>query len=178
MSDSLEPTPPDIRSIDDLNTGKAFAVGVISTCIMGLVPILNELCCLHFCVGAFLTIWVYTASNEVTVGAGHAIWVAFKAVLVGALFSTAIYWGYTLAVNGADLSGFKQQIFDKLAAQGRDDPNIIEMIDKFIPDEPGPAWIAMASVFFIFTSALSALFGASIGGALASAVFKKGPLAQ
>ena len=178
MSDSFEETPPEIKSLDELNAGKAFGVGVISTCLMSLVPGLNQACCIHYCIGAFLTIWVYTSSNQATIPVGHGIWVSFKAVLVGTLFGTAIYWGYTFAQNGGDLTVFKEQIFEGLAAQGRDDPSIREMIDKWVPDEAGPGFIALASIAISIGAVFSSLFGAAIGGSLGAAVFKKGTLAQ
>ena len=178
MSESFEATPPEIKSIDDLQSGKAFAVGVVSTCLMSLVPGLNQACCIHYCIGAFLTVWVYASSNQATISVSHGIWVSFKAVLVGTLFGTGIYLAYTLSQNGTDMTVFKEQIFEKLAAQGRDDPNVREMIDQFVPDEPGAAWIAMASFTIAFGATVTSLFGAAIGGSLASAVFKKGPLAQ
>ncbi|MEM9159986.1 MAG: hypothetical protein AAGB46_13150 [Verrucomicrobiota bacterium] len=170
--------PPEIRNLDELSFVSAFLVGSISTMTMGLIPILNTLCCLHYCIGAFLTIAIYTSSNKVTIPVGHAIWKSFQAVFAGAIAATVISGVMFLSTHGTDLTGFKEQIVEEIAEQGQGAEEAIEFIENVIPDELDTGAIIVLAIFSIFTAGLASLFGAAIGGSLGSAVIKRGPLAQ
>jgi hypothetical protein len=136
--------------------------------ILGIV-----VCCGVPFIGAFVTIWHYTTTQQTSINAGQGAGLGAMALALGALVSGAISWVLQLlhiTPSQDELWAMqKAQLMETYRQQGMSEDqidNVIQMGEKWAKTLSHPL-IAMAMNIVIF-----AIMGA-ICGAVAAAVWKK-----
>jgi len=138
--------------------------GLLSTSYLGLI---NMLCCAGIIIGALVSVWHYTDTNELTIKAGQGAVIGLLAALVG--WAVSLVLNYILIKAGIrsdrDLSQFRLDRFgDSMGEEGVE--RIVEQMNTEIT-------LGKYMLSALWGVLLSAIFGA-IGGSIGAVLFKKG----
>ncbi len=138
--------------------------GLLSTSYLGLI---NMLCCAGIIIGALVSVWHYTDTNELTIKAGQGAVIGLLAALVG--WAVSLVLNYILIKAGIRsdlvLSQFMLDRFgDSMGEEGVE--RIVEQMNTEIT-------LGKYMLSALWGVLLSAIFGA-IGGSIGAVLFKKG----
>jgi len=138
--------------------------GILSTSYLGFI---NWLCCLGVIIGALVTVWHYTDTNEITIPTGKGATLGISGALVGLVIATIM--NFILVKAGINADTAVQEFFinkfgDQMPPEQLESMEAEIMRDKTILDYVK----GLAIGGLTFTA-----FGA-IGGAIGAKMFKKG----
>ncbi|MCH8122814.1 MAG: hypothetical protein IH853_06795 [Bacteroidetes bacterium] len=137
--------------------------GLLSTSYLGLI---NVLCCAGVIIGALVSVWHYTDTNELTIKAGQGAVIGLLAALIG--------WGVSFVLNfilikagiRSDLV-ISQFILDRLG-DSMPQESVDQMVEQMNAEMTLAKYLAGAVWGLLFP-----VFGA-IGGSIGALLFKKG----
>jgi len=137
--------------------------GLLSTSYLGLI---NLLCCAGVIIGALVSVWHYTDTNELTIKAGQGAVIGLLAALIG--------WGVSFVLNfilikagiRSDLV-FSQFILDRFG-DNMPQESVDELVEQMNAEMTLAKYLAGAVWGLLFP-----VFGA-IGGSIGALLFKKG----
>ena len=137
--------------------------GLLSTSYLGLI---NLLCCAGVIIGALVSVWHYTDTNELTIKPGQGAVIGLLAALIG--------WGVSFVLNfilikagiRSDLV-ISQFILDRLG-DSMPQESVDQMVEQMNAEMTLAKYLAGAVWGLLFP-----VFGA-IGGSIGALLFKKG----
>ncbi len=170
MTDEAE-----IVNLDDCPMKPALMVGGIFTFLITLIPLANLACCIPLAIGGFVATARYASVYRIQVPLKMGMKVAILACLIGFGASTLLYNILWAAFDyRLDLSTYVA-LLNKLAeAMPEASEQLEETIEQLEMQTLGVVELVQQVVWVIVSSGI----GGAIGGALATAMFKKGRLAQ
>ncbi|GMQ82555.1 MAG: hypothetical protein BMS9Abin05_2009 [Rhodothermia bacterium] len=138
--------------------------GLLSTSYLGLI---NMLLCAGVIIGALVSVWHYTDTNELTIKAGQGAVIGLLAALVG--WAVSLVLNYILIKAGvrSDLV-FSQFILDRFG-----DSLPEESVDQILEQMKAEVTLAKYLTSALWGVFFSVVFGA-IGGSIGAVLFKKG----
>jgi len=137
-------------------------VGVLSTSYLGII---NIACCAGVIIGAMVSVWHFTDTQQLTIEAGDGALIGAGAGAIGALVAVVLDVSLVQPLG----LGLEQAMMDFL--QGVDLPEETrQQFEAQAQQGTSPSQIGISLVFGLI---INAIFGA-IGGAIGAAVFQKG----
>jgi len=137
-------------------------VGVLSTSYLGII---NIACCAGVIIGAMVSVWHFTDTQQLTIEAGDGALIGAGAGAIGALVAVVLDVSLVQPLG----IGLDQAMMDFL--QGVDLPEETrQQFEAQAQQGTSPSQIGISLVFGLI---INAIFGA-IGGAIGAAVFQKG----
>lgn len=138
--------------------------GLLSTSYLGLI---NMLCCAGIIIGALVSVWHYTDTNELTIKAGQGAVIGLLAALVG--WAVSLVLNYILIKAGvrSDLV-LSQFILDRFG-----DSMGEEGVERIVEQMNAEITLGKYMLSALWGVLLSAIFGA-VGGSIGAVLFKKG----
>lgn len=138
--------------------------GLLSTSYLGLI---NMLCCAGIIIGALVSVWHYTDTNELTIKAGQGAVIGLLAALVG--WAVSLVLNYILIKAGIRsdlvLSQFMLDRFgDSMGEEG---------VERIVEQMNAEITLGKYMLSALWGVLLSAIFGA-VGGSIGAVLFKKG----
>lgn len=138
--------------------------GLLSTSYLGFI---NTLCCLGVLIGAVITVWHYTDTNELTITSGNGAKLGVQAAIIGLLVAFVLNFvlvslglNHETAINDFIIAKFGDNMppeqIEAMRAAGTAEKTVMDYVKG----------LAIGGAAF-------AAFGA-IGGAIAAKMFKKG----
>lgn len=142
-------------------------VGLLSTSYLGLI---NMACCAGVLIGAVVTVWHYTDTNQLTLKPGEGASLGAMAAVVGGLI--AIVLNFILIKMGIRADQAIGEFMLERFRENMPPEQYEEAIEKM--NEPMTVANYLKSQWYGANLIIFAVFGA-IGGAIGAALFKKGP---
>ena len=139
-------------------------IGLLSTSYLGLI---NMLCCAGVIIGAVISVWHYTDTNELTMAPGQGAVLGIMAGLVGFVVATILNFILIKMGIRADLA------ISEIVLERFGDSMPPEQYDEMVAKMNQPVTIASYLKDSWYGIIANVVFGA-IGGAIGAAVFKKG----
>jgi hypothetical protein len=138
--------------------------GILSTSYLGLI---NIVCCLGVIVGAMVTVWHYTDTNELTIPTGKGATLGIGGALIGLVISTIL--NLILVKAGINHETAIQEFVINRFADSMP-PEQLEAMEAELMTQKS---LVEHVTGFATGAAVFTAFGA-IGGSIAAKLFKKG----
>jgi hypothetical protein len=154
---------------------KAMMFGGLVVFVLSLIPYvsLSSICCLPQIAGALVAIHLFTSRYRLTVSAGQGIKLGILAVLFGSLAAWAVAIAMQLLFNYQ--LNLKETEAIMLKAYSRLGPDVVEKVKEAFEKQRAEG-LTLGKMFIgLCTVLIASGIGGLIGGALGTALFKRGP---
>ena len=166
----------EIVDLDQCPIKPAIIAGGAVAFALTLFPLSVLLCCMPLILGGFVATTVFIFKYQVRLELKNGMKVAMLACLAGFAVSTLVYDALWLAfdyrIGMETYIGFLENLQESLPEESR------EELQRGIEETKAQTFGVGTLVSQILMILVCAGLGGAIGGALATAMFKKGPLAQ
>ncbi len=167
---------PDIVNLDDLPIKPALLVGGSIAFVLTLFPMSYALCCLPLALGGFAATTTFIFKYKVRLDLKYGMKISILACLLGFGASTILYdvlWaGFDYRIGFDAYVSFLTGLAESAPPPTGD--QLLDSIELLREQTFGIGTLIQQ----VFTVILTSGIGGAIGGALATAFFKKGALAQ
>ena len=142
----------------------ALVTALLSTSYLGFI---NCLCCAGVIIGALVTVWHYTSTNQLTIPAGKGAVMGLIAAIIGSII--ALFLNYVLMQMGLGTSEIVMSFIIENFGENMPPEQLEELREQMRTGQTIGAYLINGVIGVV----VSAIFGA-IGGAIGAAIFQKG----
>ncbi|MCH6256211.1 hypothetical protein MLD52_06600 [Puniceicoccaceae bacterium K14] len=171
------PSLPETNEIKraDCYYSLSVSIGAGVTFLLGVIPPLNLLC-INFIIGAFVTVYHFNKTNEISVTKPFGIRVGFYGTAIGGVLLIIMQCLMFYRIFGTDLRQIKQMYMDMMSNVM--DPQQLQEAFATIPDELTVGFVTQITFWFLVVFMIAAFICSLIGGSYAAAKIKRGPLVR